>query len=83
MQEKRPLHPKVISSKKVTSPVSRAVTTVRVISPVNRAVISPVSKAVTSLVTSNVKAAISPVINNVISSPRQPVSKIPMPRTTP
>ncbi len=75
----RHLKPKVISNRKVINP-DRVVTIVKVDTNLVKAVIS--DKVVTSLAISSVKVVTSPIISNVISSPRQQVSKIPTPRAT-
>ena len=73
---------KVTSSKKVTNPVNREVTTVRAVtSPVNRAVTSPVNREVTSHDredTSPVKAII--IVKAVTSSDRVISSVINIPK---
>ncbi len=83
IKEKRtvPL-PKVISSKRGISPVSKGITTREVTSPV-KVVTSPVIRVVISPVISNVRVDISPVISNATSNLRLQVSKILMPMATP
>ena len=72
---------KAISSKKAT--VNRVDIIVRVISPVRAATSVKEVTSPVRVVTSNVKAATSPVINNVISSPKVWRIQLPTPRATP
>ena len=74
------MHPKAISSKRVTSSV-RVVTIVKVINPA-RVVTSSV-KVVINPAISNAKEAISPVTSNVTNNRRPRANKIPMPRVMP
>ncbi len=80
IREKNQLHPKVTNNmKKAINPASRAVTIVRAINPVSKAVISPAISSA-KVVTSSVKAVISPVTSSVTSSHRPLANKKPMPR---